>query len=324
MEPILDETSLVPCIEWSPGRRIRALADALVALDALGAPRVLRSVRDAVDRAIFQEQGLRRWCFDRSGAVDREAGLLIATRLSRPPFIDGEEGLFAAAEGDRAIEARLGDQEVYALGLAALEGLWAHSFGSASAPEGGSVNVALHFLDEEEDWTEEHDVRRIVLASEVNAAEQEILERLDASVANGPDLLARAHELFPRIQFGPRAMDQITALGGAEPVFRQLLRHLRALDRGAAQWEEGVPFEPVGGLSWSVESGTTLQHGSYGPMRDFPVPEGYPQERWSLHTKLTGGNAARMYFRPVRGEEGGPVVLIGYFGLKLPTVKYPT
>jgi hypothetical protein len=248
---------------------------------------------------------------------------LVGSRLARAPYIDGEGGLFAAAEGQRAVEARLGEVDVFALGLAALEDTFVQSLVRAKAPEGGSVDVVLTCLDGDDLWTETVEVRRLVLEAEVRSAEEDILERLDSSVADGEAIVRRASEMFPRIRFGQRAEEQIAELRRSEPVFRQLLRHLRALDRGAAEWFEATPFQPWGSLTFSPESKATLEHGRYGPMRDFPVPTGFQQDRWSLHTKLTGGNATRMYFRPERVEDG-PVVLIGYFGPKLPTVEYPT
>lgn len=102
MEPLLDETSLVPCSEDEPGSRIAVLAETLTSLDALGAPRVLRGVIDAADRDIGDGKGLRYWCF-RRGAVDDIAGRLVASRLSKAPFIDGPAGLLAREEGSRAI-----------------------------------------------------------------------------------------------------------------------------------------------------------------------------------------------------------------------------
>ena len=60
-----------------------------------------------------------------------------------------------------------------------------------------------------------------------------------------------------------------------------------------------------------------------GPLRDFPVPDGFEPKRWTLHTKFTGGIAGRMYFRPER-VNGEAVVLIGYVGPKLSTVRDPT
>lgn len=84
----------------------------------------------------------------------------------------------------------------------------------------------------------------------------------------------------------------------------------------------GEVFEPEG-VTYSVESTATLSDGKLGPMRDFPAPEGFAKERWSLHTKLTGGVATRLYFRAVR-TEASVVVLIGYFGGHLPTVRHRT
>ena len=57
MEPILDETSLVPCPSWRPAARVLGLARTLQALDGLGAPRVLRAVREAADRDTQQVLG---------------------------------------------------------------------------------------------------------------------------------------------------------------------------------------------------------------------------------------------------------------------------
>lgn len=59
MEVILDESSLVPCDDWSPALRIKTMASALKALDELGCARVLRTVRAAADQDISQGRGLR-------------------------------------------------------------------------------------------------------------------------------------------------------------------------------------------------------------------------------------------------------------------------
>lgn len=318
MEPILDETSLVPCTLWRPAARVLRLARTLQALDGLGAPRVLRSVRDAADRDVGDGSGLRRWCFDR--ATDRDAGRLLATRLASQPFIDGDGGLFAAAEGARAVEAKVNGVSALGAGLAALTDGVLAPLASASRPAGGTLSVALTYLDEAGERSETIDVAAFASTDEIESQRQMLVERIDRSVADGKELIGRLGELFPRLRLGARAVDQIAALSGSEPVFRQLLRHLRALDVGAARWPEGEGFEPDG-VTYSVESKSTLDHGTFGPMRDFPVPAGFEAERWSLHTKLTGGAGARLYFRPVRaGAEA--VVLAGYFGDHLPTVTY--
>lgn len=320
MEPILDETSLVPCPSWSPAARVLNVARTLQALDGLGAPRVLRSVRDAADRDIGEGFGLRKWCFDPT--TDRNAGLLLAVRLMKQPFIDGNGGLFAAAEGARAVEAKVGGTAVLGAGLAALTDGIIAPLARASRPAGGTLTVALTYLDETGERHETIDVPEFACADEVESQRQMLVERIDRSVADGMALFARLGTLFPRLRLGSKAVDQIKELTGKELVFRQLLRHLRALDVGATRWPEGRGFEPYG-VTYSVESKATLDHGIFGPMRDFPVPEGFEAERWSLHTKLTGGSEARLYFRPVR-TSAETLVLVGYFGDHLPTVRYPT
>src|ERR1700744_5475191 len=111
MEPLLDETSLKPCSKRAPAERISCLAQVLQSLDEIGFPPVLRAVRAAADVPLANHQGLRYWLFE--AGTERDAGLLLAGRLSSQPFIDGADGLFAAAEGKHAVEARVGASQVF-------------------------------------------------------------------------------------------------------------------------------------------------------------------------------------------------------------------
>lgn len=138
---------------------------------------------------------------------------------------------------------------------------------------------------------------------------------------DGADLCQRALEIFPSIRLGPLARDQLGALAGANPHLPQILRHLRALDRGAQEWPPEEPFSAWGSVKYSVESGQTLKHRRLGPLRDFPSPAGHPAMRWSLHTKLAGG--IRLYFHPERVDgDQKAVVLVGYVGPHLETVSF--
>lgn len=320
MGPILDESSLMPCPAQRPGERILGLAQTLRAFDELGARRLLRSVRDAADRDVHDGDGLRRWCFDHG--TNKDAGRLVAGRLARQPFIDGEGGLFAVAEGDSAVEARVNGDLLLGCGLAALTDGVVTAIPSAARSEGGSLTVELTFLDEDGQRNETAVVPLFVSSDEVMLQREELLRRIDVAVADGQALLERQGELFPRILLGQRAIDQIALLNGREQWFKQVLRHLRALDIAALHWATGEVFEPQG-ITYSVESMATLEHGDFGPMRDFPVPAGFTAERWTLHTKLTGGAGARIYFRPERIATGN-AVLIGYVGAHLQTVRYRT
>lgn len=318
MEPILDESSLVPCSTRSPAARIEALAQTLKALDDLGVVRVLRSVREAPDRDIGDGRGLRGWCFDRQ--TSRDAGRLVATRLDKQPYIDGDGGLFSAAEGQRAVEVHVGGLPVVGLGLAALTDAIVVALTTGTRASGDTITVDVVYVDDDGQREEHLAVETFTSAQEVTDARQRIGERVNRAVPNGADILARLTELFPRLRLGDDARTSVSALTGSEPVFRQLVRHLRALDEGARVWITGA-YAPVA-VSFSVESEATLNHGTYGPQREFAAPEGFVvTERWSLHTKLTGGNGARMYFRAER-VEGQAVVLVGYFGPHLDTVRH--
>jgi hypothetical protein len=319
MDVILDESSLSPCDGWNPAQRIQTMASTLKALDQLGCARVLRSVRAAADQDIGQGRGLRGWCFDRE--TNRDAGKFIAQRLGKQPFIDGADGLFAAVEGERAIEGSVLGTTVVGLAFSAISGNPSVALGSTALPSSASVTVDLITLDVEGDIQETVQVCRVVTEDDVLQQSASITRGVEGSVTDGNQLLERACELFPRLHFGPRAVEQIAALTGNEQVFHQLFRHLRALDQGAASWPLGTQYSPAGAITWSRESNATLRHGDYGPLRDFPMPNGFAPRRWSDHTKLSGGAGARIYFYAERAEEIA-VVLIGYFGDHLPTVRF--
>lgn len=320
MEPVLDETSLVPCPEWAPGIRIAALSTVLKEFDRAGLPRVLRSVSDAADRDIAQGRGLRSWCFDRG--LNRDAGLLVASRLARQPFIDGPEGLMEQAEGQRILETQVNNNLVYGLGLAALEGRPVATLASGAAPAGRQIQVQVLDASIDPIAVTEVSVFAYAHGHEVAADAPQIQGQVDSKISNGQVLLDRLEEAFPFLRAGPSAIDTFAAMSGSEPVFRQLIRHLRALNAAAGVWSPGAAYRPEG-ITYSQESDQTLSHGRFGPMRDFPSPAGFAHERWSFHTKLTGGAGARLYFRMVRTDES-VVVLIGYFGAHLPCVLHPT
>jgi hypothetical protein len=319
MDVILDETSLVPCDGWSPARRIQTLAATLNELDRLGCARALRSVRDAADKDIGQGRGLRGWCFDPS--TNREAGRFIAQRLGKQPFIDGADGLFAKAEGERVIEGKVLGVSVFGLAYAALTSDSAVALSNITLPVSTIVAVDLTTLDVESEIRETINVQCLVTREDVLQQSQSITRSIEDAIVDGQQLLQRADSLFPRLRFGPKAQEQIAALTGNEPVFHQLFRHLRALDRGAAVWTADTQYSPAEAITWTHESNATLCHGVYGPLRDFPMPDGFASRRWSDHSKLSGGAGARLYFQAERTEDMA-VVLIGYFGDHLPTVRF--
>lgn len=327
MEPALDEASLVPCPKMPPADRVRQLADILKALDSLGTPRVLRSVRDAADRDLAGGRGLRQWCFDKQ--TPRDAGRFVASRLNRAPYIDGRDGLFAVAEAGRAIQSSISGVPSLAGGHAALtDGVLVILTGS-TWPRAKPVVVRLEVLTDDEEWIDEVTVDAVDCIDEVNSLAQPITRKIESALTSGAELVTHLPEMCPRLILGDRAAQQLSALTGSEPFYSQVLRHLRALDRAAESWTSGTSFAPTG-VTFSVEAEATLNHGSFGPLREFPTPPGFAPGRWTLHTKLTGGNGARLYYKACEINttlaNGSSVrqmwIAVGYVGPHLPTARF--
>jgi hypothetical protein len=325
MEPALDEASLVPCPKGAPGLRIQQLADTLRALDGLGVPRLLRSVRDAADRDLGGARGLRYWCFD--SGTPRDAGRFVASRLDKAPFIDGPDGLFSRIEGERVIEPTIDGTQSFGGGYVALkDSVLVILPGSTWSPT-KPVIVHLVILADDGEEIEDVPVDAADCAAEVSALADAIRHKVEAGLAGGPGLVERLPELCPCLVLGERAADQLAALTGSELWFSHVLRHLRALDQAAREWEPGTQFCPEG-VNYSVESKVTLDHGTYGPMRVSPTPVGFAGDQWTLHTKIPCN--IRLYYK--LGEVGGigsdakPFrqmrVAIGYVGPHLPTLRF--
>lgn len=319
MEPILDDSSLVASSTLSPVTRVRSLVGAIAALRKLGARPVLRTVRDAADQDLGNGRTLRAVLFDKTITAKDEARF-VASLLQKPPHIDGKDGLFAEKEGRRAIEARAMGRPVMGLGFAALTHRVVVALATDDRPTGAAIKVEITYVDEDGCRDEQVEVRAFVTGDEVRSAEFTLRDEIISSVSNGREIVERLSGLFPRLRLGPDAESSIREMTGNETVFPLLKRHLRALNDAALTWSGGA-YEPQGVTS-SVESKPTLTHGTYGPMRDFQMPIGFDPLRFSLHTKLFVGNK-RIYYSPIQ-VEGQGLVVVGYYGDHLPTVKYPT
>jgi hypothetical protein len=324
MDPILDESSLIPCHEWSPAQRIEILVKTLQALHRLGVPRVLRTVRDAVDREIENSLGLRYWVNQARPDVKR----FLLSLLNKQPFIDGPGGLFAQVEGvSRILETRAFGAVNRSLGLAALQDNLPLSLIHVARAAGEEVSVEiLDFSGAAEPEISIGSIYLYVQDKEVDSRQSIIRQLVNRSLRDGLSLIDRLSQVFPHIKLGPDAEEAFKNLNGNELVFPQLIRHLHALNSAAAVWSEGLTFKPE--VVHSPESDQTLKHGRYGPMRDFSVPVGFQNQRWSWHTKFNA-TGHRMYFRPPssnrssESNSGVNLVLIGYFGPHLACIRHP-
>lgn len=144
-----------------------------------------------------------------------------------------------------------------------------------------------------------------------------IKQRLQAGVINGIKLWERREQLFHNIQFCHVCYRQLRQLRSGDEKLQLVLEVLSALDHCAKNWGSGFfslenyPFEESG------ESEATLD--KYWKERTFLCPDG--EERlFARHVKLRSYNW-RIHFFP---EPKTKKVLIGYIGIHLPTVNYPT
>lgn len=142
------------------------------------------------------------------------------------------------------------------------------------------------------------------------------LSRLSALAAKAPtakDVWLSRLERFPNLQFCPAVRGQLLSL--QTPALLQVLKRLGMLQAVTSHWQSG-PF-PHGQLPHSTpDSQPTLER--YGEARTFTDASGRAH-LFSHHLRFTPG-AGRLYYQPL----GPGQVLIGYLGVKLPTVSSPT
>lgn len=152
----------------------------------------------------------------------------------------------ARAEGNRILETQVNGTLVYGLGLGALEGRLVALLSSSTLPVGRLVDVQILDASTDPIAVTQASVTTYCCGDEVAADATDLHGLVDASVSSGQVLLERASEVFPHLRIDPRAADAFSALTGAEPVFQQLIRHLRALNSAADAWAAGAQYQPQG------------------------------------------------------------------------------
>lgn len=322
MEAVLNERSLEPARAKvnSLLNRVAGLAESVKALHSIGLPRFLRIAQSVPDTDLGEGFTLRRLCFQ--AGPHKEARQFLGSLLSKAPFV---EALYRNAEGPDAVECRWQEALVLGLGLASLREDVAVSLPQTGGFEDPGLEIVVWRISDQDESDAQPIARLVQVAhvgepAHVDLHSEWIRSRLTEEARSGEEMWSERERLFPKLLFGPGAEKQLRALAGNEAWWPQICRHLRQLNGGALGWQSGT-FSPEGTLDWSEESGTTLKHGVFGPRRDFPVPDGFEPVRFSYHTKIFVGNQ-RIYFHPHR-VAGESLVLIGYIGRHLPTVKFP-
>jgi hypothetical protein len=316
IEPALNERSIEPA-ETPTMERVTALIAVLRGLDALGFPRVLRQARDALNREIETGTSLRTWIFRKA---PRDARQFLAGRLDKAPFAEALHQQREDASG-LLLEVTYDGTPAVGAGHAHLNDAPAVALRGVQCWEVDPLVVLLTKMDKEEGSLLEMVVQVVHLCRvEQIAARQKLLrDRVLRAVSGGDDLWQRRLELFPRLDFCHEVERQMRALSGKEFYFQHVVLALSRLDAALAEWRSG-PLHP--GMDNSAESTSTLSHGTYGPMRDFICLDD-EQRRFSHHLKLFSNNW-RIYYWEIRADTTGGRAHVGYIGVHLPTVSYPT
>lgn len=314
-EPVLNELSLEPA-PTPTEERLRALQAALFRLDSLGYPKVLRQVRDAIEREVEPGVSLRIFLFKKAS---KDLKLALLGRLSRPPYV---EELHEQQETARSVllEASLDGLPATGLGVAHLHDVPALALGGTPRWEVDPIRVMLSRTDGDGSVEDRQvDVIHLHRLEQVNRRAEVLRDRILRAVSGGDALWERREVLFPRLEFCEAVERQVRALTGNEFFFMHVVRAFACLDEALLRWEPG-PLHPA--MDHSPESPTTLNHGTYGPMRNFLCPDGV-ERQFKNHLKLFSNNW-RIYYLESRSGDTEGRAFVGYVGAHLPTVKFPT
>ena len=198
------------------------------------------------------------------------------------------------------------------------------SLNSESLWNSSRINLELIQIDENGDDLIEESVEVFHASQKKHVLEHAdwIQKRLQPDRLNGIELWNRRHDLFPSLQFCNNGNRQLRKLRAGEEKLQFVLEILYELENCAKNWEMGDFSLDGTSLDVSGESKETLNNKEYSKKRTFLCPDG-KKRLFELHVKIRQCNW-RIHFCPEVLEEGARKVIIGYVGIHLPTVDYPT
>lgn len=316
IEPVLNERSLEPA-DVPTVERLTALVAVLRRLDALGFSKVVRYARNAKEREIEVGRTFNEWLFRKA---PKELMQFVAGRMSRAPYV---EDLHEARESasQALFQATFGGEPATGAGVAYLLDAPSVALRGVACWEVDPLAIELSQMDAESEAldTRKVDVVHLSSAEQVSAREAFLRTRLLRALPSGDALWDRRDELFPRLDFCACVEAQVREMTGKEFYFQHVVLALSRLDVAVGTWSSGL-LHP--GMDSSPESKQTLDHGSYGPMRDFDCPDGATR-RFSNHLKLFSNNW-RIYYWESHAPATGGRAFVGYVGKHLPTTRYRT
>jgi hypothetical protein len=312
LEVVLNDLSIQPCA-LTVDQRLTTLFETFKRVTAVSGVRFFRCSQNVLDCLI--DDGMT---FSKAiSEAHRDLKRFFLSRVANAPFV---ESLMDGAEGKCVAEARVDGIASIALTYAVLtDGMTVSSAGIGAWER---LLLPAEVMELGEDGERQYNAQ-LPNAWSPEAAEGHgawIKDRPYAGIESGANLAARRRELLPSTLFCRNALDQLRKIRKGAPVFRHVLTHLRALNDAVGVMDDLPPS-----IDRSEEHSTTLNHGRYGPMRDFTLPDeaGGQRCRFSNHSKISSPTF-RVYFMHLPAESDREAkAVIGYIGPHLPTVKFP-
>ncbi len=304
-------------------QRMSELIKTIKTVKAQGVKVSLRTQEDFHTTILAPNYPLRHWLND----ADRDERLFIKILATKAPFstdivnseIQDIENNTSLSEFRYQGEMAIGLGIVYMLNTIAINTI-AISLLSQECWDCNRVKLEFRCLDEDGEIISE--IVEIIHASrsshlqEYTSLIQQNQERIYQNVSDGLEVWNRREELFPNLEFCDAVRRQLEDIRTGQLELQPVVSILFELHKCCKNWNngyfnlDGYPIEESG------ESKPTL--GKYFKERTFRCPDG-KERLFERHIKLRFCNWRIHFF----AEQPG-IVIIGYIGRHLPTVKYRT
>ncbi len=299
-------------------QRMSELIKTIKAVKAQGVKVSLRTKEDFHTIILAPNYPLRHWLND----ADQVERLFIKTLATKAPFSTNiANSEIQEIDNNVSLSEFLHQGEMaIGLGIAYLLNTIAISLLSQESWDCNRVKLEFRCLDEDGEIISE--IVEIIHASRSSHVQehasliQQHQERIYQNVSDGLEVWNRRQELFPNLEFCDAVRRQLEDIRTGQLELQSVVNILFELHKCCKNWNngyfnlDGYPIEESG------ESKPTLD--KYFKERTFRCPDG-KDRLFERHVKLRFCNW-RIHFL---AEQPG-ILIIGYVGRHLPTVKYRT
>jgi hypothetical protein len=202
------------------------------------------------------------------------------------------------------------NNQICGLGAAYLLDSLAISLFSEPKWDKTKLNLQIEWLNEEGNLEKQSaSICHASCVEHVQTYKEWINEWLRQQVKDGTELWERRVELFPHLIFCDNVCDNLVFLNVGNPLLRQVIKRLFALEHYSQNWLPDTAFDKEQLPNATPDSQTRLQ--KYKTEFTFLCPDG-KERLFSWHLRLTP-DAWRIHFEPEKPGE----IIIGYIGEKL-------